>query len=268
MTELNPTQQQKRLNILCLGDSCIDSYQFGNVKRLSPEAPVPIFEPTEKIVSQGMVTNVVNNFLKLGVTTCCLSGQDYSVKKRFIDSATKKHIMRLDENKISDPIKFETVVRNLQLMKQVDAIVISDYDKGSISDKLLTDLRFHLPNEFHCPVFIDTKKKDLARFDDWFVKINKREFDSATSTCKNLIVTLGEKGTLVWNDTKTVPTKKVDVIDVCGAGDTYLAAFTYKYLLTKDVYEAVNFAHKAAAVTVQKIGVYAPTLEEINVHNW
>ena len=50
---------------------------------------------------------------------------------------------------------------------------------------------------------------------------------------------------------------------MCGAGDTFLAALVYKYLEEQSIDEAIKFAMNAAAVTVQHIGVYAPTLEEI-----
>ena len=56
---------------------------------------------------------------------------------------------------------------------------------------------------------------------------------------------------------------KVEVSDVCGAGDTFLAALTYKYLETQDMNQAITFAIKASSITVQHVGVYAPTLEEI-----
>jgi len=54
-----------------------------------------------------------------------------------------------------------------------------------------------------------------------------------------------------------------DVTDVCGAGDTFLAALVYKFLETKHMPDAIKFANQAAAVTVQHVGVYAPRLEEI-----
>ena len=58
-----------------------------------------------------------------------------------------------------------------------------------------------------------------------------------------------------------VPT--VPVFDVCGAGDTFLAALTYEYLNTEDMQSAIEFAIKASAITVQRFGVYAPTLKDI-----
>jgi sugar/nucleoside kinase (ribokinase family) len=53
------------------------------------------------------------------------------------------------------------------------------------------------------------------------------------------------------------------VTDVCGAGDTFLAALAYQFLVTNSMPDAVKFANKAAAITVQHVGVYAPRLEEI-----
>jgi sugar/nucleoside kinase (ribokinase family) len=111
------------------------------------------------------------------------------------------------------------------------------------------------------PVFIDTKKTDLKRFEGAFVKINSLEFANAKTTPTNLIVTIGEHGALCNQRTYDAP--KVEIADVCGAGDTFLASFAYKYLITSDIDSSIAFAIKAASVTVQHIGVYAPTLEEI-----
>ena len=51
--------------------------------------------------------------------------------------------------------------------------------------------------------------------------------------------------------------------DTCGAGDTFLAALCYGFLTSNDMIEAIKFANKAAAITVQHSGVYSPTLEQI-----
>jgi len=86
-----------------------------------------------------------------------------------------------------------------------------------------------------------------------------------------MIVTAGEKG-VFWKRPKpdedlsfSVP--KVEIHDVCGAGDTFLSALVFEHLRTNDMEKAIKFAMKAAAITVQKIGVYAPTLEEIENDN-
>ena len=57
--------------------------------------------------------------------------------------------------------------------------------------------------------------------------------------------------------------RSVKAFDPCGAGDTFLAAFAFCHLLTKDIDTSIEFAVKAATITVQHIGTYSPKLEEI-----
>ena len=59
------------------------------------------------------------------------------------------------------------------------------------------------------------------------------------------------------------PTNKVDVVDVCGCGDTFLAALTIQYLYTRDIEKSIIFANTAAGITVQHRGNYAPSYDEI-----
>jgi sugar/nucleoside kinase (ribokinase family) len=133
---------------------------------------------------------------------------------------------------------------------------VSDYNKGYVSYELIEELI-----KLGKPVFIDTKKTDLARFNGAIVKINSIEYANAKSIPMNLIVTMGEHG-VMW-DGRKYDAPKIEIADVCGAGDTFLASFAYKYLLTSNIDSSIAFAIKAASVTVQHIGVYAPTLEEI-----
>jgi D-beta-D-heptose 7-phosphate kinase/D-beta-D-heptose 1-phosphate adenosyltransferase len=59
------------------------------------------------------------------------------------------------------------------------------------------------------------------------------------------------------------PSKEVEVADVTGAGDTFLSALAYQYMNSKDISESIQFAIRASSITVQHIGVYAPTLKDI-----
>ena len=96
---------------------------------------------------------------------------------------------------------------------------------------------------------------------DVYVKINEMESTRSTSNHDNLIVTLGSRGAMYNGD--VYPTKKVEVMDVCGCGDTFLAALVAQYLLTKDIEKSILFANVAAGITVQHRGNYAPTHDEI-----
>jgi len=169
---------------LLIGDSCIDEYQYGIIERISPEAPVPIFKYLRSSEKQGMVYNVRNNLENLGCHVTLLT-REPSRKIRLIDSKTGHHITRIDKDVITQPvdiIKFSS--------SDYDAIVISDYDKGTVTYELVEEII----RGSTCPVYIDTKKKNLKRFDGAIVKINSLEYSLATSYPTELIVTLGKYG--------------------------------------------------------------------------
>lgn len=255
MIELATTQQQTQYKILLIGDNCKDIYQYGTVDRISPEAPVPVFVPVRIEEHDGMAGNVAKNLEALGCHVNFLH-METSIKTRLIDMRSKQQIVRIDNDIKSDPLTFATAIPDVY-----DAIVISDYDKGTVTYSLIEELR----REFSGPIFIDTKKQDLKRFNGCFVKINELEYNRRTSLNDQLIVTLGEHGAIYKHGQAEVhqDAPKVEVSDVCGAGDTFLAALTYKYLETADMNDAIAFAMKAASLTVQHVGVYAPTIEEI-----
>ena len=251
MTESNRTQQQKQFKILLIGDNCTDVYQYGNVDRISPEAPVPVFKFSHEERLRGMAGNVYNNLLALGCNVYSVYGET-STKTRLIDIRSKQQIVRIDNDVISAPA---TINYNLD---NYDAIVVSDYNKGTVSYELIEQLI-----ETKIPVFVDTKKTDLGRFQGAWVKINELEYSKIKSECSGLIVTRGPKGADAIHHQYSSKAPKVEVVDVTGAGDTFLAALTYNYLHTKNITRAMDFANQAAAVTVQHVGCYAPTLEEI-----
>lgn len=253
MTESMNTRQQKSFKILLVGDNCKDIYQYGTIDRLSPEAPVPVFVPTYTEERDGMAGNVFNNLEALGCQVNYLHGET-SVKTRIIDARSKQQIVRIDNDIQSTPIAFETAIP-----KAYDAIVVSDYNKGTVSYEVIVELI-----ETGIPVFVDTKKTDLERFQGAWVKINDLEYSKITSECSGLIVTHGANGASVMHHDFTCPAPNVEVSDVTGAGDTFLSALAYQYLNTNNILESVKFAIRASSITVQHLGVYSPTLEEIN----
>ncbi len=255
MKDLKITQLQKKFKILLIGDTCLDEYYYGICDRLNPEAPVPILKITSHQIILGMSANVKRNLESFNCDVDFSSGGKKSIKKRYIDERSKQHIVRVDEDFISPP--FNPNLKSLQL-SQYDAIVISDYNKGYITYDNVKELR----KNYSGPIFIDTKKQDIKKFDGCFIKINEYENSLKISNSEELIVTLGKKGALYKN--KIYPTELVEVIDVCGAGDTFLAALTYFYLLTLNIEDAIMFANKCAAITVQHRGVYALSNDDLN----
>ena len=199
-------------------------------------------------------TDVKENLEALGCLVVPMLGVP-SKKTRYVDIRSKQHIMRADSDFQNVPLKFEDIPHDLN---NADAVVISDYNKGYVSYELVEKLR----KQYKGPIFVDTKKHDLKRFEGCIIKINQHESAQLTSRPKNnVIITYGDKG-VVWDDWAFNATP-VEVADVCGAGDTFLSALCYQYLNTNDMPDAIQFAIKASAITVQHLGNYAPTLKEI-----
>lgn len=252
------TPQRKRFKILLVGDQCLDVYQYGWVDRLSPEAPVPVFRYSHQELKPGMTGNVLANLEALECNVTYTPGGESSTKTRLIDIRSKQQIVRIDNDIPSKPINVDDVDLTGQ-----HAVVISDYNKGSITYEFVQEIR----KRYRGPIFIDTKKTDLAKFEGCWVKINEAEYKACKTVNSTIVVTLGNRGAMLKADKSAVdtfyPTSKVEVADVCGAGDTFLAALAYKFLESGKVEDAIQFANRAALLTVQHIGNYAPTLEEI-----
>lgn len=249
------TQLQTPFKILLLGDNCVDVYRYGTAERISPEAPVPVFKFNHEEERPGMAANVEANLRALGCEVYASLGEP-GRKIRLIDQRSRQHLIRIDEDVESAPFDDPSIFNN-----EFDAIVISDYNRGFISYELVEQLRRNFPG----PIFVDTKKPDISRFKGCFVKINEKEFYDRWSDNDHLIVTLGGRG-VVYRRYLTIDqfaVEPVEVVDVCGAGDTFLAALAYSYLTNNDINQAIRFAIRASAVTVQHTGVYAPTLKEI-----
>lgn len=246
------TQQPKQFKVLLLGDSCIDEYYYGTVDRLNPEAPVPILNFKRRETKPGMAANVDANLKALGIKVEFKTNLQRIVKTRYIDLHSKQHLLRMDSE---DEVKpFSDKIEDLN---GFDALVFSDYNKGFLTYELIENICRH----YRGPIFIDTKKVELNRFNNCYVKINSLEFSRATSLPENLIVTAGSAGA-TYKDV-TYPTPRVEVFDVCGAGDTFLAALVSEFLNTNSIEHAIDFANRAAAITVQHSGVYALTQQDI-----
>ena len=237
--------------VLLIGDSCTDIYHYGTIDRISPEAPIPVLLTKNLLTCPGMAANVNNNLKAFNIDTDFITNEEPITKTRFLDIKTGQHLLRVDKEKTLKEIN------ELPKLDKYTAIVISDYNKGFLSYNHIEQII----NTSKVPVFIDTKKRDLKRFKNAIVKINEREFKNRTSDCDNIIVTLGSNGVLYKDN--IIPAPKVEVFDVCGAGDTFLSALVCKYINSKDMIASINFANKAAAITVQHSGVYSLTKKDL-----
>ena len=243
--------QQKQLKVLLIGDSCTDEYVYGFCERLNPEAPVPILKFNRKETKKGMAWNVRENIESFGIEVYMITNQETITKTRYIDEKYNQQILRVDNEPYLKPMSYDLPDEHF------DALVISDYDKGFLSNEKV----FELVEWFDGPVFIDSKKTKLPK-ESCFVKINDLEFSKLDNPSDNLIITRGSKGAEYQG--KLYPGEKVDIFDAVGAGDTFLSALVYFYLKCGKIEEAIPYANKAAAIAVSNFGTYILTKEDVN----
>ena len=242
-------QPQKQLKILLIGDSCTDEYVYGTCERLNPEAPVPILRFNRKETTRGMAWNVRENLMSFGIEVFILTNKESIIKTRYIDEKSNQHILRVDDEGVCDPMDYELPE------DEYDALVISDYDKGFLTEKKIQEL----VDWFDGPVFIDSKKTKLPK-KDCYLKINEVE-SKLLKGYKNLIVTKGAGGA-DYNKVN-YPGEKTKIVDVVGAGDTFLSALVYFYLLCGTIEKASPYANRAAAIAVQNFGTYVLTENDV-----
>jgi bifunctional ADP-heptose synthase (sugar kinase/adenylyltransferase) len=248
----------KSMNILVIGDNGQDIFQYGTITRLCPEAPVPIFNPTYKTSNPGMSGNVVANLKALGANVIHITNPTQILKTRLVDKRTNQMLLRVDENdkieRISNNDLFK-IKNNIYENINIDAIIISDYDKGFLNEE---DIEWICSNNAN--TFIDTKKIiDIWASNASFLKINHVEFERTEYTLKHLnlknklIITLSDKG-CKYKD-KIFPVEKVQIKDISGAGDTFMSGLVLEWLRTGKIDLAIKFAQDCATIVVQKIGV-------------
>lgn len=239
------------MRVLVIGDGCDDVYVYGDCDRLCPDAPVPVFIPKHTTTVGGMAINVFNNLLSLGVDCDLMTNNKKISKTRYVDDKTNQMIVRVDVGEDDvDRIDINNIDFSLY-----DFIVISDYCKGFVTESDISNICSKFKN-----VIIDTKKilGDFCK-NARFIKVNESEFIKSKDFIdvdefkENLIITLGSKG-CQFKD-KVYPVKKVEVKDQTGAGDTFVASFVHKFLLTSQVEESLIYANECATVVVQKRGV-------------
>ena len=254
------------MRVLLIGDSCTDVYVYGDVKRLNPEAPVPILEPKREESSKGMAWNVFDNLKAFGLSVFMLTNEEKIIKTRYIHEKSNQQILRVDNEPEIKPLPYEPPFitdrsayhrppHKAPPKEWYDVMVISDYDKGYITQEKL----FELVDWFEGPVFVDSKKTNLP--DECYIKVNDIEYERLQTKNDNVIITRGGEGTEYQG--KSYPAERVNVFDVVGAGDTFLAALTYGYLKYGTIEEAIPLANKAAAVAVSHRGTYVLTEEDV-----
>ena len=183
----------ERCQILVVGDVMLDRYLWGDVNRISPEAPVPVYHVKKRSAVPGGAGSVVLNLIGLGVSATLIGiiGQDDFGKtlRRLLDdqkinaklledgsrpTITKSRILskgqqllRIDDESsliIDDSIKSSIIAEASKLIPESDVVIISDYGKGLFKAPGLTETIIEVSRKHDIPVVVDPKGKNWERY--------------------------------------------------------------------------------------------------------
>ncbi len=299
------------LNILIIGDIMMDSYVWGKINRVSPEAPVPVVQVTKKENRLGGAANVALNVQSLGANPiiCAVIGNDpegsdlislmdkarlskegiitiksrqTTVKTRII--AHNQHIVRVDsETDTEIPEDSVTLVKEriaeIIRDRKIDAIIFEDYDKGLISEDLITFI-VSLANQKNIITVVDPKKRNFLFYKDvTLFKPNLKELREGLKTevdpysmtqvestvallreklnAKTIMLTLSEHGVFISNSNehKHIPAHVRTIADVSGAGDTVIATVALCLASGMDEFKSAAIANLAGGLVCEHVGV-------------
>lgn len=305
----------KDKKVIVIGDIMLDKYIWGDVSRVSPEAPVQVVKVEKESYAPGGAANVANNVAALQGITYMIGIVGADLGREILTTELKSRTINTDgliEDKNRPTIqKVRVVGRGQQLLrfdyekkgyldedkekkildfitkriKDIDAIIISDYAKGTITKNLAEKL-IELTNEKKKTIIIDPKPehknfyrnatlitpnhKEVSKM----LNIEEENGEMIIRKGKNLveelntsiIITRGEKGMTIIEknlEETNIPTKAKEVFDIIGAGDTVVATLALAMASGATLKEAAILANHAAGITVGKIGTSTVLVEEI-----
>ena len=240
--------------VLVIGEECMDIFIYGDTPRLSPEGPAPVFIPKREVYNGGMGMNVCRNLQELNIESDFHHQLNTITKTRYVHESSNTLLLRVDEEQNIDRVTDETLT-HIDYW-EYPMVVIADYNKGFLTEEDIAYIAYKHPN-----VICDTKKK----LGDWckdlrFIKLNRSEYENNKDfisendwILEKLIITLDKDGCMYKST--TYPTEQVEIMDISGAGDTFVAGFVKMFLDTEDIPKSIQFANRCSAQVVQKRGV-------------
>jgi D-beta-D-heptose 7-phosphate kinase/D-beta-D-heptose 1-phosphate adenosyltransferase len=299
-----------RAHVLVVGDVMLDRYWHGGTNRISPEAPVPVVKVSQVEDRPGGAGNVALNIAALGAGASLIGTIGFDEAGGVVQSRLKAAGISIDFQLSTDKptvTKLRVVSRHQQLLRMdfeqpfeladsseyvnkareviphINALVLSDYAKGSLQD---CQALIGLARQFSVPVLVDPKGSDFTRYRGaTLLTPNFAEFESVVGRCRSeqdivrrgaalmdeldlqgLLVTRGEAGLTLLRPNQPemhLPARAREVFDVTGAGDTVIAVLAAVIAAGQSIPEAVALANLAAGIVVGKMGtatVNAPEL--------
>ena len=250
------------MKILVLGDVIIDKYIYGTSTRISPEAPVPVVKYQREVETLGGAGLVYENLKSLDVDVELVDIFDEaSVKTRVICDG--HYVTRIDNDYHADGKQYLNYILSRDF-SGYEYVILSDYNKGTLDESL--KIIEHL-NTFGCKVIVDPKEHANHYKGAWLIKPNYKEFRDFgfTNWQDNIITTNAGENVVasIDNVVYDIPVEAVEVSDVTGAGDCFLAAFVYG--LTKEyTYEkCLQLAVKGSTEAVTHVGTYTLAVSDL-----
>ena len=304
--------------ILCIGDLMLDDFVYGEVSRISPEAPAPVIAVGREDLIIGGAGNVARNIASLGARCIFVGviGDDIAGtilksefrafktikphlvvdrsrpttrKLRFVSEHHSTHLLRADWElaKPVDPkIEKALIAKALAALPRVDAVVLSDYAKGTLTPRVIRAV-IERAKKLKKPVVVDPKGADFSIYRGaTLITPNRKELAEATRHAvaspdelaaaatalmgavgsKAVLVTLSEDGMMLQARGATpvhVPSYSVKVSDVSGAGDTVVAVLSVLLAMGADFEAAMRAANATASVVVGKRGTATVSAAEL-----
>jgi len=309
----------KGKKILVIGDIMLDEHIWSRVSRISPEAPVPVADVTSITHVPGGAANVAANISVLGGIPYLIgtigndsSGAKFLLALRKFNISTKyiirdqkrptilksriiahnQHVVRVDredKNLINQKITKKIVATIKKLIKEVDAVIISDYGKGIISEIVSKEV-IKISRLNKKPVAVDPKGRDYSKYKRaTIITPNLKEAQTASQieikgikslektgikllkslSTDYILITRGKDGMSLFSKNGKpvhVPAIKREVYDITGAGDTVIGTLALALSAGASFQEAMHLANYAASVAVGKVGTAPVTKEELIVN--
>lgn len=312
-----------QLNIMIIGDVMVDSYLWGKVERISPEAPIPIVALRKRENRMGGAANVAMNIRSMGANPilCSVIGTD-DKGDQFLDLLKKENIsddgivrstrritttkfrifgnsfqmLRVDEEMDNDLVQgdYLTLIRVIdQIMSKVkiDCIIFQDYDKGVITQKLISEVVKRAMSA-NIPVTVDPKKKNFM----WYKQVtlfkpnlkemkeglnidadldnNQSVIDAAQQLrtmldCRYVLTTMSDKGVLMSLKDRTeernifMPAHMRMISDVSGAGDTVISVASLCLAMNRTPNEIAYISNLAGGLVCEEVGVVPISKEKL-----
>jgi D-beta-D-heptose 7-phosphate kinase/D-beta-D-heptose 1-phosphate adenosyltransferase len=295
------------MDVIVIGDIMLDINYYSYIYRNAPEANIPIHNIHHIDYLLGGAANIAHNLSNLNLSIELLSviGNDETgIKlKTLLDHKKIKHKLFMDNERVTTQKNRIFNKNNLNIRydiedtkninneiannlfdyiknKKVKVIILSDYDKGVLTENLVKNI-IEYSNNNNIYTFIDPKVKNFLKYKNCFCfkpnfyeaqEISKKtdvqdmiEFIKENINCKNLVLTLGKDGIMLNNINNHIFHKEdIKVTDVTGSGDIVLSILVYIFLSKKDLLLACKIANYIAGISVQVIGNYSLSKNDIN----